>query len=196
MYKILKLSKYFNSLIINKLPNQRFKKTTNVDGTLFNFLSCQVNKSQESIIADMNHLNNNLLKNKIHFTRQYIVNRNNQLSLDYFKNIYDDISSYIDKNFYKNNNEYSVFVVDGTNCNLRSKLNENQYKLNKNDNSITALNIGIYNVTKNSLVILELVKHKNERKAFIDFINNTENYTNNIFLFDRGFYSEDLIYWV
>lgn len=193
MNKIIKLGEYFNFLIANKLKNQRFKKTNNVDGVLFNLLYCQLNKSQDSIIADMNHLNANLLKNKLHFTRQAIINRNNQFSVDYFKNIYDNISRYIDINFYKNNNEYTVFAVDGTDCNLRSKLNEKQFALNKNENSITALNIGIYNVTKNSPVILELVKHKNERKAFVDFINNTNNYSNNIFLFDRGFYSENLI---
>jgi len=56
-------------------------------------------------------------------------------------------------------------------------------KLNKK--SVTALNIGIYNVTKNSPVILELIKHKDERKAFIDLIKNTNNYSNDIFLFDR-----------
>ena len=33
-----------------------------------------------------------------------------------------------------------------------------------------ALDFGIYNVTKNLPIMLEMVDHANERKAFLDFI--------------------------
>jgi len=32
-----------------------------------------------------------------------------------------------------------------------------------------------------------MVSHKNERKAFIDYVKNKNNYDNHIFVFDRGF---------
>ncbi len=32
-----------------------------------------------------------------------------------------------------------------------------------------------------------MVSHKNERKTFIDYVKNKNNYDNHIFVFDRGF---------
>ena len=75
---------------------------------------------------------------------------------------------YIDNNFYTDKYSYEVLAVDGTDNNLRKSLKENGYKINKNDKAITAFNLGIYNVTRNYPVILEMVKHKNERKAFYE----------------------------
>lgn len=40
--------------------------------------------------------------------------------------------------------------------------------------------------------MLDLVKTKNERKAFMDFVKNKDKFKNNIFVFDRGYVSDAL----
>ena len=50
------------------------------------------------------------------------------------------------------------------------KVRSDGFKLNKKSKSITALNIGIYNVTRNYPITIEMVKHKAERRAYIDFM--------------------------
>jgi len=47
--------------------------------------------------------------------------------------------------------------------------------------------MGIYNVTRNYPVDLQMVEHKNERKAFLDIVTGRKDFSNTIFVFDRGF---------
>ena len=44
----------------------------------------------------------------------------------------------------------------------------------------------------NALRLTFLTKHKNERKAFMDLIKDPTRYQNTIFVFDRGYFSEEL----
>jgi len=71
-------------------------------------------------------------------------------------------------------------------------LAEDGFKLNKNGLSVNGLTLGVYNITHNFPVALELVQHKNERKAFLDYIRNKDMYQNAIFLFDRGYIGPEL----
>ena len=50
--------------------------------------------------------------------------------------------------------------------------------------------MGVYNVTRCCPKYVELVKHSNERKAFIDIIKDDDSFKGNICLFDRGFGSD------
>ena len=68
---------------------------------------------------------------------------------------------------------------------------DNNFKCNKSK-SITALNIGIYSVTRCTPYIVDMVNHKNERRSFIDVLNKHDIIKNNIFVLDRGFCSENL----
>ena len=96
--------------------------------------------------------------------------------------MYEKLCKHIDNIFYTaqiNRNSYEVFAVDCTDNNLRKSLKEKGFKANKKDNAITALNLGIYNVTRNYPVIIEMVKHKNAGEKSIslwDFIKNKNNY--------------------
>ena len=50
----------------------------------------------------------------------------------------------------------------------------------------------MFNVTYNFPITFEMTKHKNERKAFMDLIKDPTRYHNTIFVFDRGYFSEEL----
>jgi hypothetical protein len=65
-------------------------------------------------------------------------------------------------------NKHQIIAVEGSSCS--TSLTTNGYKTNKKEKSITALNLGIYNVTSNTPNSIDTVSHKNERKAFIDYV--------------------------
>ena len=66
------------------------------------------------------------------------------------------------------------------------------YKANKKGESVTPLVSGLFNVTSNYPVTLDLVKTKNERKAFYEFVKNKDKFKGNIFVFDKGYVSKKL----
>ena len=138
----------------------------NKDAIIFNLLYTKKNSTYEIAAANLNNFNVIINKNKNTVSRQALENRNNNISNDQYKNIYDNISKYINIHFYKEKYKYQIFAVDGSNINLKKSFSNNGYKLNKNKQSVTALNLGIYNITRNYPIILELVNHKNERKSF------------------------------
>ena len=57
---------------------------------------------------------------------------------------------------------------------------------------MTPLVSGLFNITENYPVILDLVKTKDERTAFVNFVKNKEEFKDNIFVFDRGYVSDKL----
>ena len=71
-------------------------------------------------------------------------------------------------------------------------MSKDGYKANKKKESVTPLFSGLYNVTSNYPIMLDLVKTKDERKAFMDFVKNKDKFKNNIFVFDRGYVSGSL----
>jgi len=52
--------------------------------------------------------------------------------------------------------------------------------------------MGVYNVTYNYPVSMELANNKDERDAFLNFMNNRDGYKGSIFIFDRGFVDNKL----
>ena len=140
----------------------------------------------DSVAANINAFNIQHTNNTISISRQSFLTRYNSLPLDFFKSIYDDIGHQLDL-INNKSNKHQIIAVDGSSSSCSSSLTKNGYKTNKNDKSITALNLGIYNVTSNTPISLDMVTHQNERKAFTDYIKNKNNYDNHIFVFDRGF---------
>lgn len=49
---------------------------------------------------------------------------------------------------------------DGSDINVSKSLTKNNFKANKNGNTVTALNIGVYNVSRNYPVAVEMVNHR------------------------------------
>lgn len=188
--KINKFSQFLHDYISEyKMTNSRVKKSTVLDGILFKLLYSQLNNSQPKTASNINHLKL-VHKFGLQLSRQSYISRENSIPLKFYEDLFTDISKYADINIYKKNfSSQEIFLVDGVKNNLlkTKDLIDNGYNTNINDASITALSIGIYNITRQTPLNIQLVKHKNERQAFIDVIKNSEKLENNIFVFDRGF---------
>lgn len=170
----------------------RERKSNEIDALLFYFLHSRINISMDTATADLNHLNSRYFK-KAHISRQSISSRAESLPETFYESVCFDISNLIDKAYFASNKykySYDILAVDGSDTNLRTANAKSGYKLNKSKNSITALNLGIYNVTRNYPVDISLVKHSDERKAFLDIVNGKlkqKDFSNSIFVYDRGF---------
>jgi len=140
----------------------------------------------DSVAANINALNIEHKQNTNTISRQSFLSRYNSLPLDFFKSVYEDIGNQFDLMNNKSN-KHQIIAVDGSSSSCSTSLTANGYKTNKNNKSITALNLGIYNVTSNTPISIDMVSHNNERKAFLDYVKNKNNYENHIFVFDRGF---------
>jgi len=192
--KLIDLAKAIKEIIYkNGSANiSRNRKSNEFDALLFCLLHTQKGFSMDSSAAVLNDLNGKFL-NKKHISRQSLSDRFNNLPEDFFKDTCFDIFNLID-NMYENKpnhsqiyGSYDICGVDGSENNLSKSLTNENFKANKNGNTVTALNIGVYNVTRNYPITLEMVNHKNERKAFLDFVNDRKDFSNSIFVFDRGF---------
>ena len=107
------------------------KRKTNLnDGFLFKLLNTQLNATQETVTAKLNTYN------KQNISRTSYADRANQLDLEFFSDIYKNFSDLVDKIFYnKNDNNMNIIAVDGTYCQFKSSITNNQ-NLNKNNSSI------------------------------------------------------------
>lgn len=164
----------------------RKKKTNIFDAVAFRLLYTQKNKSQNIVTSTLN----DFLNTKI--SRYSFSDRDEQITIKVYEEIYKIISKNTDKCTSKNSiYTRDIVSVDGTHSNLDRKLGqqENGFKLNKNQATCTPLISGIYNVTYNYPVTLDLVKDFNERKAFLDYKYIEELKKNSIFVFDRGYHS-------
>ena len=159
----------------------RNRKIDIIDSIVYRLLYTQINKSQQNVVSNIN------MHNDKKVNRSNYIRREASVKLSFYKDLYDIICKFEPK--YYNTYTNTIYAVDGTNVNMNIKLKDYNYKPNKNNESITSLILGVYNVTKNYPVTMDLVKHKNERRAFIDFINDKNISKNSIYLFDRGFFS-------
>ena len=186
--KLFELAKIIKH-IINKHGKKyimRNRKSNEIDGILFYLLHTQKDISMDTVTGSLNDFNKKYLKRN-HISRQSFSSRSKKLPEIFFENVCFDICNTIDKMYKSKNNSYDICAVDGSDSNLSVSLTKDGFKANKNGKSITALNIGIYNVTKNYPVDIKMVKHKDERKAFLDCINGKRDFSNTIFVYDRGF---------
>jgi len=186
--KIINMSKQINKIVIENGKDyiKRNKKTNSLHGLLFGLLHTEKDVSMDTVAAGFNTLNIREFKAIDTIARQSFLNRYNSLPLEFYENVSDKIGTLID-NMNKKNYTHQILAVDGSDTSCSKSLADKNYKLNKNNNSVTALNLGIYNVTKNLPIMLEMVNHADERKAFLDFIKRKNDFDKSIFVFDRGF---------
>lgn len=190
--KLVSLSKSINQFIIGKNYDylKRLRKTSIVDGLLFRLIYGQKNMSKDQAAILMNTFKDIKCKSD-KINRSSYSDRDNQISIKLYEQIYDTIGKHIDENYLRRNTT-EIFAVDCTQSHLSKILGDDGFKLNKNKLSVNGMTLGVYNITHNFPVALELVKHKNERKAFLDYIRNNDKYKNAIFLFDRGYIGPEL----
>ena len=180
---------YFNNHI-NFKQNIKKRKTILNDGLLFKLLYTQKNSTQEIVTSKLNTYY------KKNITRTSYCDRVKQLDINFFENLNNKFSKLIDSLFYNNNNKMNIIATDGTYTQFKSSTTNNQ-NLNKNKSSVTCLSTCLYSVTYNDPINLKLESDmSNERLSFSNILNNEyikNDKINNIFVFDRGYYSTNLI---
>lgn len=169
-----------------KLCVTRTRKNDIIDAILFRLFLTQKGTTQEEVTIQINSL-----KNQISTTRQALAKKEKKLNVKFYENISDILLSKIQNNI-KCKYTKQVIGVDGTYPTFLNSLSKDGYSSNKTCGSVTPLITGLYNVTYNIPIMLNMTKHKDERRAFMDLSMNLNKYKNNIFVFDRGYMSEEL----
>ena len=143
------------------------------------------------LTGKLNHHRRRIFKQK-HVSRQSYSSRAINLPEKFYKEVCCEICQLLDKMYICNQvntkyGSYDICAVDGSDTNHSKLLKNDGFKTNKNNNTVAALNMCIYNVTRNYPVTIQMVTHNNERRAFLDLVNNRKDFTNTIFVFDMGF---------
>jgi len=182
-----KISSNIHNLINNHYCNlnKRRKKTSIINGFMYKLI-----QSQKEMSGPKATLMINLFKN-VNISRSTYIDREKQIPFDLYKKIYDELAIGLSK--LNDDAKYNqIIACDCTQINLRKSLSNDGLSLNKNKLSINGFVLGLYNVTYNKTISLELLNDKNERNGFLNTILNLNN-NNNIYVLDRGYYSEQLI---
>ena len=188
--KSIRVLKYISENIKNFLDSknelcvERSRKNNIFDAILYRLYYTKYNSTQQKATAKLNSYK------KIYdrTTRQSLAKKDNNLDIS----LYEDLSIYLSKLINDKMNcdhSYQIIAVDGIYPTLSGSLIKDGYIANKNNGSTTPLVNGLFNITTNMPVILDLVKNKCERSAFLNFIRNKDKFKDKIFLFDRGYQS-------
>lgn len=160
----------------------RKNKLTFIDILNYMFNYSLINTTKQQIVSDFNYKMNAI------YDRSSFYKKELQIPLIFYQNLFNKIKNLLDKIMNKNSNLYNLIAVDGTysNTNLH-----NEHKLE------TCLNMGYFDCTNQIPIDLEIkgTEYNNkEIESFIDYINKNDLDINNlIFVFDRAYYSYDLI---
>ena len=196
------LSKDINEYIKSQshLCVDRKGKNDIVDALLYKLLYTQANTTQEISTIKLNILKKKYKKNISSVSsRQSLAKKENRLDVSFYNNLSKFLSKMIDKyttqNKYTIRNKYTkrIIAVDGTYPTLLRSMSKDGYKLNKNKGSVTPLVAGLFNVTSNFPIAIDLAKTKDERSAFMHINKNKDEYKDDIFVYDRGYYSKEMI---
>lgn len=185
--KMLNEIKSFIGKKDKRFSKRKSSKLNMYDTIIYRLLYTQKNKSQHNIVSKINKYTHNIVN------RSNYVKRESTIDINIYKRLNNIITKYEHKIKNKNIYSHTIYAVDGTDSNMNKKLVDKGYILNKNNESISPLILGVYNITKNYPITLDLVKHKNERKAFIDFLKGAKINKKSIFVFDRGFFSYNAV---
>ena len=173
----------------NNLCVNRARKNDIIDAILYKLYYTELSSTQEKATIKLNKFKKKINKS----SRQSLVKKEKKLDVSFYEKLSNFLAHQINKNTDTHSNyTRQIIAVDGTFPTLLNTIAKDGYKPNKNKNSVTPLVSGLFNITSNYPVILDLVKTKNERSAFINFVKNKDKFKNNIFVFDRGYVSDNL----
>jgi len=191
---INKLKKISNEMKLfleknNDICVDRTRKNNIYDAILYKLYYTKYASTQQKTVIKLNKFK----KNKLKTSRQAIVKKENKLSPSFYEKMSNFLADQINKNFnFDKKYTRQIIAVDGTYPTLLKSLTKDGYKANKKGESVTPLVSGLFNVTSNYPVTLDLAKTKNERKAFYNFVKNKDKFKGNIFVFDKGYVSKKL----
>jgi hypothetical protein len=169
-----------------KQYSKRKSKIKDIAPIIFKLLCTQSNVTQQSITNEINY------QKKTKIDRSSYIKHEKKIDLAFYNKLLKYVISLKKKYFHKDDKQ--IIAVDGTHSNLLGKLSTEGYKLDKyKQEYVRTLVMGIYNVTTKTPLGLDMVNHTNERLAFTDFVSNNDILTNQICVFDRGFFSYELL---
>ena len=189
--KLKKISKEMQLFLKenNNMCVDRTRKNNIFDAILYKLYYTRYASTQQKTVIRLNQFK----KNKLKTSRQAISKKENKLSSSFYEKLSNFLADQINANFnFDHKYTRQIIAVDGTFPTLLKSLTNDGYKANKKGESVTPLVSGLFNVTSNYPVTLDLVKTKNERKAFYNFIKNKDKFRGNVFIFDKGYVSEKL----
>lgn len=171
----------------NNLCVDRNRKNDIIDAILYKLYYTKLSATQEKVTIKLNSFKTR--KNKC--SRQALAKKDKKLNVSF----YEKLSLFLAEQIKKHNKTVStrqVIAVDGVFSTFLKSLEKDGFKANKKGESVTPLISGLFNITYNCPVTLDLVKTRDERRAFMDFAKNKEMYKDNIFVFDRGYVDKNM----
>ena len=165
---------------INEISNLQMRN--HVDGVqlhdaiYYRFLYSKKDTTKENIVSSINNYN------CTSFSRQAFDNKENNIPVETYLNIFHKIRSYYNCN-YNNENGVKLIGIDGT--------------YNNNVNMDEVLNMGFYDITNGVPIDIKSYGHENKNREIssaINYINNNlDMFKNNIIVGDRGYFSYEFL---
>jgi hypothetical protein len=186
--KLISISKDINKYLLDNKNAyvERNRKTCITDAILYKLLYTKSGSTQQKATIKLN----NYKKRDGKISRQALVKKEKKISADFYGKLSAKLAELIKLQFGQNRKK-QVIAVDGTYPTFLNTLTKDGFKASKTGDSVTPLITGLFNVTYNYPVTLELAKTKDERKEFMKFIKTTDKFNDSIFVFDRGYPSEN-----
>ena len=185
--KLISVSKDINIFLKNKnnLCVERTRNNNIIDAISFKLMCTREGTTQEKATITLNSLR----KQNTRTTRQSLAKKEKNLDADIYVPLADKLAT-IMRNMSHRKCIKKIVAVDGTYPTLLESMTKDGFIANKSGNSVTPLVTGLFNVTYNYPVALELAKTKNERSEFLKYIKNKSAYNDTVFVFDRGYQSD------
>jgi len=182
----------------NSLCVDRIGKNDIIDALLYKMYYNKSNMTQQEATIKLNQLKlkfKKLIPGSTLSSRQSLAKKENKLDISFYNDLSSFLAKLIDKYTRTKYTKYTkqVIACDGVFSTLLKSLSKDGFKTNKKNESTTPLISGLFNVTTNYPICLDLVKTKDERLAFMNFIQNKDQFKNNIFVFDKGYYSHEMV---
>jgi hypothetical protein len=146
------------------------------DAIYYRFMYAKKDTTKEGIVS---HINN---RNHTSFSRQSFENKENNIPVETYLNIFRKVCSYYNDT-YNNNNNSKLIGIDGT--------------YNNNTNMNEVLNMGFYDITNGIPIDIKSYGCENKNKEILSATNyitsNLEAFRNNIIVADRAYFSYDFM---
>ena len=190
-----KLNTFFDNIInvVKQSINKNKKKLRTKDITInnlieFMFRYSDKNKTQQSIISNINKTNKKCI------TRTSYYNKEKNIDCDLYYNILNISKNFlneIEHNFNNNKKFKNIFIFDGV-FNQTSKNNDKYQSKYKYCNYTCTYNLGCYDLDKNLPYSIKMCESSNERKELIKFLKEHD-FTDKLIILDAGFYSAEIV---
>lgn len=150
-----------------------------MDVIYYRFLYSDKNTTKQQIVSKINEFNNTS------FSRQAYESKENNIPISFYENLLNRIIVYFNAQNTFNNNDICV-AVDGT--------------YNNNNNCDIMLNMGLFDVTNQIPISLNLIGKKdrnNEVRVFTDYLtSHKDQFKNTIFICDRLYFCYNFLYFL